>query len=190
MTLILTLLGVMMTSVSIVKEKEVGTMEILLVSPMRPILVVISKMVPYLVLCFIDVLIILFLSYTVLGLPIRGNMALLLAECLLFIVTALSLGLLISTVVDSQMLAMFISLVGFMLPAIVFSGFMFPIENMPIPLQLISNIVPTKWFYSIVSNIMVKGLGMNFIFWETIILGGMTLFFLVVALRKFKVRLE
>jgi ABC-2 type transport system permease protein len=190
MTLILTLLGVMMTSVSIVREKEMGTMEVLLVSPMRPILVVISKMIPYLVLCFVDVLIILFLSYTALGLPLRGNMALLLAECLLFIMTALSLGLLISTIVDSQMLAMFISLVGFMLPAIVFSGFMFPIENMPIPLQLISNIVPTKWFYSIVSNIMVKGLGMNFIFWETIILGGMTLFFLVVALRKFKVRLE
>ncbi len=189
MTLILMLLGAMMTSVSIVKEKETGTMEILLVSPMRPLLVVLSKAVPYLVLCFMDVLIILVLAVFLLDMPIRGSLFLLLAESLLFILTTLSLGLLVSTLVDSQQTAMFLSLVGFLMPALVFSGFMFPIENMPLPLQIISNIVPTKWYYSIVRAIMVKGLGFSYVIKQTLILAGMTVFFLAVAIRKFKIRL-
>jgi ABC-2 type transport system permease protein len=190
MTLILMLLGAMMTSVSIVREKERGTMEILLVSPMRPLMVVVTKAIPYLLLCFIDVLLILTLAYTVLEMPVRGNIALLLAESILFIFTTLSLGLLISNVVDKQQTAMFISLVGLMMPALIFSGFMFPLENMPLPMQIISNIVPTKWFYSIVSSIMVKGLGFKFIWKQTLILVAMTVFFLAVAMRKFKIRLE
>jgi ABC-2 type transport system permease protein len=190
MTLILILLGVMMTSVSIVKEKEKGTMEILLVSPMKPLIVVISKAIPYLLLCFIDVLLILVLAYTVLDMPIRGNIFLLLGESILFIFTTLSLGLLISNVVDKQQTAMFMSLVGLLMPALIFSGFMFPIENMPLPLRIISNIVPTKWFYSIISTIMVKGLGFAFVWKQTLILVSMTLFFLAMALKKFKIRLE
>jgi len=190
MTLILMLLGTMMTSVAIVKEKEKGTMEILLVSPMQPLWVLISKAIPYLVLCFVDVLLILFLANVALGMPIRGSLALLLGESTLFIFTTLSLGLLISTKVDSQQVATFISLVGFMLPAIVFSGFMFPIENMPLPLQLISNIVPTRWYYEIISNIMVKGLGLSVVWKPTLILLGMTLFFIALAIRNFKIRLE
>jgi ABC-2 type transport system permease protein len=190
MTLILILLGAMMTSVSIVREKERGTMEVLLVSPMRPLIVLIAKAIPYLLLCFIDVLLILLLAYTVLDMPIRGNIWLLLAESLLFIFTTLSLGLLISNVVDKQQTAMFISLVGLLMPALIFSGFMFPLENMPLPMQIISNVVPTKWFYSIVSSIMVKGLGFEYIWKQTLILFGMTLFFLTMALKKFKIRLE
>jgi len=190
LTIILMLLGAMMTSVSIVKEKEMGTMEVLLVSPMKPIWVVISKAIPYLVLCFVDVCIILLLSYYVLEMPIRGNLFLLLAECLLFIFTTLSLGLLISAIVDTQQVAMFISLVGMLMPALIFSGFMFPIENMPVPLQVISNVVPPKWFFIIVKNIMIKGVGFEGVMKETFILMGMTVFFLVVAIRKFKVRLE
>jgi ABC-2 type transport system permease protein len=190
MTLILMLLGAMMTSVSIVKEKENGTMEILLVSPMRPIFVVISKAIPYMVLCFVDVLIILVMAYTVLDMPMRGNLALLLAESLLFILTTLSLGLLISAVVNSQQVAMFISLVGLLMPSLIFSGFMFPIENMPLPMQVISNIVPTKWYYSIVKSIMVKGLDFSYVYKQTAILVGMTLFFMALAIKKFKVRLE
>jgi drug efflux transport system permease protein len=190
MTMILMLLGAMMTSVSIVREKELGTMEVLLVSPMRPVLVILSKAVPYLVLCFVDVLIILLLSYTVLGMPLRGNLLLLLAICILFIFTTLSLGLLISTLVESQQVAMFLSLVGFLMPAIVFSGFMFPIENMPLLLQAISHIVPTRWFYEMLKEIMVKGLGGHFILKQVAILTGMTVVFLVMAFRKFKVRLE
>jgi ABC-2 type transport system permease protein len=190
MTLILILLGVMMTSASIVKEKEKGTMEILLVSPMKPLMVVLSKAIPYLLLCFIDVLLILLLAYTVLDMPVRGNIFLLLAESILFIFTTLSLGLLISNIVEKQQTAMFISLVGLLMPALIFSGFMFPIENMPLPLRVMSNIVPTKWFYSIISTIMVKGLGLKFVWKQTLILIAMTLFFLAMALKKFKIRLE
>lgn len=190
MTLILMLLGAMMTSVSIVKEKEKGTMEILLVSPMRPLMVVITKAIPYLLLCFIDVLLILVLAYTVLDMPLRGNILLLLAESILFIFTTLSLGLLISNLVDKQQTAMFISLVGLMMPALIFSGFMFPLENMPLPMQIISNLIPTKWYYSIVSSIMVKGLGIKFIWKQTLILVAMTVFYLAVAMKKFKIRLE
>jgi ABC-2 type transport system permease protein len=190
MTLILMILGAMMTSVSIVKEKEKGTMEILLVSPMKPLMVVISKAIPYLLLCFVDVLLILVLAYTVLDMPLRGNIFLLLAESMLFIFTSLSLGLLISNVVDKQQTAMFISLVGLLMPSLIFTGFMFPLENMPKPLQIFSNVVPTKWYYIIIKNIMVKGLGISFIWKETLILFGMTLFLLTMALRSFKIRLE
>ncbi len=190
MTLILMLLGAMMTSVSIVKEKETGTMEVLLVSPMKPLMVVLSKAVPYLALCFLDVILILLMAVFVLDMPIEGSVVLLLAESLLFIFTALSLGLLISTIVDSQQVAMFISLVGLLMPALVFSGFMFPIENMPMPLQIMSNIIPTKWYYNIVSSIMVKGLGFKFVAKQTLILLVMTIVFLALAIKKFKVRLE
>lgn len=190
MTLILMLLGAMMTSVSIVREKENGTMEILLVSPMRPLLVVLSKAVPYMVLCFVDVLIILLMAHTVLDMPLRGSLPLLLAESMLFIITTLSLGLLISSLVSSQQIAMFISLVGMLMPSLVFSGFMFPIENMPKIMQIMSNIVPTKWYYNIVKNIMVKGLGFSFVYQQTIILGLMTVVFLTIAIKTFKVRLE
>jgi ABC-2 type transport system permease protein len=189
MTLIMMLLGTMMTAVSIVKEKEMGTMEVLLVSPMKPILVIISKAIPYLVLCFIDVLLILLMSYTLLEMPVRGNIPLLLAESLLFILTTLSFGLLISTLVASQQMAMFISLVGFLMPALVFSGFMFPIENMPLPLQIISNVVPTKWYFYILKTIMIKGLGFEYIIMPTIILISMTLIFILLTLRNFKIRL-
>lgn len=189
MTLILMLLGAMMTSVSIVKEKEMGTMEILLVSPMKPLMVIFSKAVPYLVLCFVDVVLILLMAVFVLDMPIAGSLVLLLAESLLFILTTLSLGLLVSTIVDSQQVAMFISLVGFLMPALIFSGFMFPIENMPKPMQVMSNIVPTKWYYSIVRAIMVKGLGFEYVYKQTLILVVMTVVFLGASIKKFNVRL-
>lgn len=189
MTLILMILGTMMTSVSIVREKEMGTMEVLLVSPIRPVLVIFSKAIPYLVLCFVDVLIILLLSYTVLGMPFRGNLFLLLAMSFLFILVTLALGLLISTIVDNQQVAMFLSLVGFLMPALVFGGFMFPIENMPRLLQVISHIIPTRWFFEILKNVMVKGLGIEYIFKQALILGGMTFFLMILAIRKFKIRL-
>lgn len=190
MTIIMMLLGTMMTAVSIVKEKEIGTMEVLLVSPMKPILVIISKAVPYLFLCFIDVLLILLMAYTLLEMPVRGDIVLLLAESLLFIITTLSFGLLISTLVNSQQMAMFISLVGFLMPALVFSGFMFPIENMPLPLQFVSNIVPTKWYFNILKTIMIKGLGFEYIILPTGILILMTTVFIGLTLRNFKVRLQ
>jgi len=189
MSLILLLVCVLMTSVSIVKEKETGTMEILLVSPFNPFLVIISKAVPYLALSLINLTVILLLSVFVLGMPVNGSIILLYAISTLFIITALSLGLLISNSTASQQSAMLISLMGMLVPSILFTGFMFPLENMPYPLQLISNIIPAKWYYIAVKSIMVKGLGFSAIWKETLVLSGMTLFLLVVNIKKFKIRL-
>ncbi|MBI4947743.1 MAG: ABC transporter permease [Bacteroidetes bacterium] len=190
MAMVLLLVCVMMTSVSIVREKEMGTMEILLVSPVKPLMVIVAKAIPYLVLSLINLAAILLLSVYALELPIKGSVLLLVGESTLLIITALSLGLLVSTVTSSQQAAMFISFIGMMLPTLLLSGYMFPIENMPVALQVISNIVPAKWYYIIVKAVMLKGLGIASIWKETLILAGMTVFFLVVALRKFKIRLE
>jgi ABC-2 type transport system permease protein len=190
MAMVLMLVCAMMTSISIVREKEMGTMEIILVSPIVPIRVVLAKMVPYLLLSMVNIASILLLSVFVLDVPIRGNIILLVSECALFTITALSLGLLISTIAGSQQVAMLISLMGLFLPTIMFSGFMFPVENMPVPLQVISNIVPAKWFYYIVKAVMIKGVGFEYIWKETLILAGMMFVFLLISIRKFKIRLE
>jgi len=189
MALVLMLVCVMMTAISIVKEKETGTMEILLVSPFKPLLVILSKAIPYLFLSLVNVCTILLLSVFVLDLPINGSVLLLFAESTLFIVTCLSIGLFISVRAESQQTAMLISLMGMMLPTILFSGFMFPIENMPLPLQIISNVVPSKWYYIMVKSIMIKGLGFQAIWKETLILSGMALFLTLVSLKNFKIRL-
>jgi ABC-2 type transport system permease protein len=190
MALVLMLVCVMMTAVSIVKEKETGTMEILLVSPFSPFGVIVAKAVPYLILSLVNVISILLLSVFVLHLPVRGNIALLFAESTLFIITCLVIGIFISVKTDTMQVAMLISLMGMMLPTILFSGFMFPIENMPIPLQLISNLIPAKWYYIIVKAIMIKGLGFSSIWKETLILAGTTLFMLFISLKNFKIRLS
>jgi ABC-2 type transport system permease protein len=187
--LVLMLVCVMMTAISIVREKEIGTMEILLVSPFKPIMVMISKAVPYLILSLINVTSILLLSVFVLELPVNGSIVLLFAESTLFIITCLTLGIFISVKTNSQQVAMLISLMGMLLPTILFSGFMFPIENMPWPLQLFSNLVPAKWFYIIVKSIMIKGAGFMAIWKETLILLSITIFLLVVSLKSFKIRL-
>ncbi len=187
--LVLMLVCVMMTAISIVREKETGTMEILLVSPFKPVLVILSKATPYLFLSLLNIVSILLLSVFALDLPVNGSLFLLFAESTLFIITCLSLGIFISVKTNSQQVAMLISLMGMLLPTMLFSGFMFPIENMPLPLQFISNLVPAKWFYIIVKSIMIKGLGLNAIWKETCVLCGITLFFFVVSLKNFKVRL-
>lgn len=187
--LVLMLVSVMMTAVAIVREKETGTMEVLLVSPFKPAFIIIAKAIPYLILSLINISSILLLSVFVLDLPIQGSLFLLMAESTLFIISCLTLGILISIRTNSQQVAMLISLMGMLLPTLLFSGFMFPIENMPLPLQLISNIVPAKWFYIIVKSIMIKGLGLSFIWKETLILTGMTLFLFAVSLKSFKIRL-
>lgn len=189
MALVLMLVCVMMTAISIVKEKETGTMEVLLVSPFKTILVIFAKAVPYLILSLINVTSIILLSVFVLDLPVNGSLALLFAESTLFIITCLSLGILISIKTKSQQIAMLISLMGMLLPTILFSGFMFPIENMPVALQAVSNAIPAKWYYIIVKSIMIKGLGFAAIWKETLILFGITLFFLSVSLKSFNIRL-
>ena len=189
MALVLMIVCVLMTSVSIVREKERGTMEVLLVSPFHPFLVIIAKGVPYLVLSLFNLSVILLLSVYLLDMPINGSVVLLFAESTLLIITALSLGLLISNVTDSQQTAMLFSLMGMLLPTMLFTGFMFPLENMPKPLQIIANVVPAKWYYIIVKSIMIKGLGFWSIWKETLILVGMTMFLLLVSFKKFKLRL-
>lgn len=190
MTIILMLVSAMMTSIAITKEKELGTMEILLVSPLKPALIVIGKVVPYLLLAFINALVILALGKFMFGMPINGSVALLLGICTLFVITALSLGIFISTKTDSQQVALMFSLMVLMLPTIILSGFIFPIENMPMPLQVISNVIPAKWFIIILKNVMLKGVGWAYIWKETLILVGMTLFFIAISVKNFKIRLE
>ena len=189
-TILLMLITAMMTSISIAREKEMGTMEILLVSPMRPIQIITGKVLPYVLLAFGNAVIILMLSYFVLGMPVKGSLLLFLAESLLFIVLALSLGIFISTVSNSQQMAMMLSMFALMLPTILLSGFIFPIENMPVALQLLSLIMPPRWFIIIVKSIMIKGLGIQYIWKETLIIAGMALFFIVLSVKKFKVRME
>jgi len=190
MAMVLMLVCAMMTSISVVREKELGTMEVILVSPIVPIKVVLAKLVPYFLLSVVNVASILILSVWVLDVPIMGSLALLIAECMLFTMTSLMLGLLISSVATSQQVAMLVSLMGLFLPTVLLSGFMFPIENMPVPLQVISNVVPAKWFYIIVKNVMIKGTDFVHVWKPTLILTGMTLFFMAVSIRKFKTRLE
>jgi ABC-2 type transport system permease protein len=189
MAMILMLVSAMMTSVAIVREREMGTMEILLVSPMQPILLIFAKMFPYLLLSIVNFVVIMLLSVYVLGLPVKGSLAVLSGESVLYIVCSLALGLLISTVAPTQQVALLMSLMGLMLPTILFSGFMFPIENMPKPMQIISNVIPAKWFFLIVRSVMIKGLDISSIWRETLILGGMTVFFLAISFRNFKIRL-
>lgn len=189
MALVLLLVCVLMTSVSIVKEKEMGTMEILLVSPFNPILVVLSKAIPYFLLSLINLTVILVLSITLLKMPIQGSLFLLYFASSILILTALSLGLLISNSTNSQQAAMLISLMGMMLPTMMLTGFMFPIENMPWPLQVISNIVPSRWYYIIIKSVMIKGLGFASVWKEMLILTGMAILLLTISIRKFKYRL-
>ena len=190
MTIILMLVSAMMTSISITREKEMGTMEVLLVSPLKPFQVIIGKVFPYIFLSIINATIIVLLGYFVFKMPIVGNLFLLAFESILFIITALSLGILISTVTDSQQTAMMISLFGLMLPVIILSGFIFPISSMPLPMQIISNIIPAKWFIIIVKAVMLKGASVSVIWKETLILIGMTTVYILLSIKKYKIRLE
>ena len=190
MTIILMLVSAMMTSISITREKELGTMEVLLVSPIKPFQVIIGKVFPYIFLSIINAAIILLLGFFVFKMPVEGNLFLLAFESILFITTALSLGILISTVAQSQQTAMMMSLMGLMLPVIILSGFIFPVTSMPMPLQIMSNIIPAKWFIIIIKAILLKGATLNVIWKETLILIGMTLFFLAISIKKYKIRLE
>jgi ABC-2 type transport system permease protein len=189
-TLILILICALMTSVTITREKEFGTMEVLLVSPLRPIQIIIGKVMPYFLLSLINVILILVLSWFVFSLPVKGSLILLLAESMLYILMSLTLGILISTVSSSMQQAIFISLIGLMLPTILLSGFIFPIENMPKIYDYISMILPPRYFIVIIKNIMIKGTGFIYVWKETLVLIVMTLIFAGLSVRNFKIRLE
>ncbi len=188
-TILLMLISAMMTSISIAREKELGTMEILLVSPLKPAEIIIGKVVPYILLSGINAIIILLLAFFVFGMPVQGSLILLLIETILFIIMSLVLGIFISTVSATQQMAMMLSMFGLMMPTILLSGFIFPIENMPVILQYISLIMPSRYFIIIVKAIMLKGVGIAFIWKETLALVLLTLFFVAMSIKKFKIRL-
>ncbi|RFS19355.1 ABC transporter permease [Chitinophaga silvatica] len=190
MALVLMIVSTALTSVSVVKEKELGTMEILLVSPFKPLMVLISKAVPYLILSLLNIIMILVLAVFVLDVTIKGSIILLFLESMLFIITCLSLGLMISNTTNSQQTALLLSMMGMMLPTMIFTGFMFPLENMPKVFQWISNIIPSRWYFLIIKAVMLKGLGFGYVWKETLILFGMTVLTLTIALKNFKTRLS
>ncbi|MFO7933051.1 MAG: ABC transporter permease [Bacteroidales bacterium] len=190
MALILMLISALMTSVTITREKEFGNMELLLASPLRPGEIILGKVTPYVALSLINAGTIILLASLVFGLPVSGSLPVLLLECLLYIILALSLGVLISTAARTQQMAMVFSMVGLMLPTILLSGFIFPIDNMPGILQWLSTIMPARWFIVIVKNVMLKGAGFAYIWKETLILLGMAVFFILAAVKRFNVRLE
>lgn len=189
LALILTIISALMTSVSITREKETGTMEVLLVSPLRPWHIVAGKVVPYFGLSFINVVTALAAARLVFGVPIRGSLVLLLAECLLFIVTSLALGVVISTRASSQRVAMQAALIGLMMPTTLLSGFIFPLASMPGWLETISHVVPARWFLVIAKGIMLKGVGLAYLWQETLVLFGTTLILLGVSARRFSLHL-
>jgi len=190
MGMILMLICAMMTSISIAREKEMGTMEILLVSPMPPLLIILSKAVPYFFLSCVNLTTILLLSVFVIGVPIAGSFTALLVLSLVFIFVALAFGLLISSITDSQTVALLISGMALTLPVILLSGMMFPVENMPWFLQAVSTVIPARWYIAAVRKIMIKGLGFASVLKEIGILSVMAAVLIAASLKKFKTRLE
>lgn len=190
MTIILMLICAMMTSIAITREKELGAIEVLLVSPVRPVFLILGKVAPYFILGMIIAGITLLLGVFVFGVPVRGSIALLIGETVLFVLTSLGLGIFISTRTDSQMVAMMLSMVALMLPGILLSGFIFPVESMPVALRYLSHIIPAKWYLTIIKSVMLKGTGIGPVWKETLVLAGMCVFILALGIRNFKIRLS
>ena len=190
MGMLLMLVCAMMTSISIVREKERGTMEVLLVSPVKPLMIIIAKVVPYLVLAFTILIIILLMARFVLDVPIQGSLVWIFVVSIIYIMLALSLGLLISNIATSQLMALLISAMVLLMPIVMLSGMLFPIESMPAPLQWLSAIVPPRYYIEAMRKLMIMGVGIKEVAREVTILSVMAIFLLIVSLKKFKTRLE
>ena len=190
MGMLLLLICAMMTSVSIVREKEQGTMEVLLVSPIKPLMIIVAKVVPYLLLALVILVIILLMSTTVLDVPLQGGLGWILVVSLIYILLALSLGLLISNIAQTQFVALLVSAMVLLLPTVMLSGMLFPVESMPTILQWISAIIPPRYYIQALRKLMIMGVGILDVWQEVVILIGMTALLLTVSLKKFKVRLE
>jgi ABC-2 type transport system permease protein len=189
MGMILMLICAMMTSIAIVREKETGTMEVLLASPIKPVYIILAKMTPYFLISWFNLITILLLSVFVLDVPVSGSLFWLNLLSLLFIVVGLSLGLLISTLVRTQVAAVLASGMGLMMPVVILSGMMFPIESMPEILQWFSGIIPARWYIAAVKKLMIEGAPAVHILKEMAILSGMALVIIAVSLKKFSIRL-
>ena len=190
MGMLLMLICAMMTSISIVREKERDTMEVLLVSPVRPLMVIIAKAVPYLVMAFAILITILLMARFVLEVPLAGSLFWIIIVSLIYILLALSLGLLISNVAQTQLVALLLSAMVLLMPVVMLSGMLFPIESMPAVLQWISAVVPPRYYIQAMRKLMIMGVGIREVAQEVAILSGMTILLLTVALKKFKQRLE
>jgi len=190
MGMLLMLICAMMTSISVVREKEKGTMEVLLVSPVRPLMVILAKAVPYLVLAFVILITILLMARFVLGVPLAGSLFWILAVSTLYILLALSLGLLISNVAQTQLVALLLSAMVLLMPVVMLSGMLFPVESMPQVLQWLSAVVPPRYYIQAMRKLMIMGVGIGDVLTEVLVLAAMTALLLTVALKKFKVRLE
>ena len=190
MGMLLMLICAMMTSISIVREKEKGTMEVLLVSPVRPLMVIIAKAIPYLVLAFAVLIVILLMARFVLQVPLEGSLFWILAVSVLYILLALSLGLLISNVAQTQLVALLMSAMLLLMPVVMLSGMLFPVESMPAILRWIAAVVPPRYYIAAMRKLMIMGVGIGDVLQEVLVLAGMTVFLLAVALKTFKDRLE
>ena len=190
MGMLLMLICAMMTSISIVREKERGTMEVLLVSPVRPLMVIIAKAIPYLVLAFAILVIILLMARYVLDVPLAGSLFWIIVVSTIYILLALSLGLIISNIAQTQLVALLVSAMMLLIPVVMLSGMMFPIESMPTVLQWLSAIVPPRYYIEAMRKLMIMGVGIGEVAKEVTILTVMTALLLAIALKKFKTRLE
>lgn len=190
MGLIFIVICAIMTSVSIVREKETGTMEVLLVSPVRPIRIVFAKMIPYFALSCLNLVSILLLARFVLDVPMSGSVAGIVCLSLLYLALALALGLFISTISDRQVTALVISAMLMLMPLIMLSGMVFPIENMPGVLRLLSCVVPARWYIDAIRKLMIEGLPFAAVLGDFLILSVMTVLLVVIALKKFNDKLE
>ena len=190
MAFVLTILASLMTAISLTREKETGTIEALLVSPLRPWSIIVGKVVPYLVIGVVAAMAIIVEARVIFGVPLRGSVVLLVVESVIYILTSLALGIMVSTRTSSQRVAMMGAMLGSMLPNILLSGFIFPIESMPALLQVISQVVPGQWFVTIVRGIMLKGVGLDYLWKETLVLGAMAAVLLTASTRAFQARLE
>lgn len=188
--MMLLLICAMMSSIAIVREKETGTMEVLLASPLPPAYIIIAKAIPYFTISCVNLTTILLLSAFMLHIPISGSLICLIGIALVYILVALALGLLISTIVDSQLAAMLLSSLVLMIPTILLSGTIFPIESMPFWLQKLSSIIPARWFIEAVRKLMIQGVEVQYVFKEFVILGVMVVLLMTAAVKKFKIRLE
>jgi ABC-2 type transport system permease protein len=187
--LVLTLVSALMTAISLSREKERGTLEILLVSPLRPWQIITGKVMPYLLLAFANAVTALLAAWLLFGVPFRGSVPLLLAASVLYTMVGLALGVVIATLTSSQRAAMVGALVGTMLPNALLSGMIFPISSLPGWLKAVTVVVPARWFIIIARGIMLKGVGIHYLWDELLILAGMLIVLMALAIRSFKPRL-
>ncbi|MBR4995839.1 MAG: ABC transporter permease [Alistipes sp.] len=190
MGLIFILICAMMTSVSIVREKEMGTKEVLLVSPVRPIKIILAKMIPYFVISCINLATILLIARYLLDVPMSGNLGGIITISIIYLILALALGLLVSTLASSQVVALLISAMVMLLPMMMLSGMVFPLENLPKILQPLPYIVPARWYIEAIRKMMIMGLPLSAVVKEVAILIFMTIVLMGVSLKKFKDKLE